>query len=191
MIPTLSQAHLPPDEEARLLSRAAGDANAFGQLYQAYVKPVYRYLYARVGNPMDAEDLTAQVFTQAFEGMAGYRHEGHFLAWLMAIARNRAIDFFRRRRPLVSLETFEALLSTASPDRLDSERADRLRLLAAAIQDLDDDDKELLRLRYAAGMPFQEIALLMHGQEAAIKKRLYRLLERIKHTLEGEIYAQR
>jgi RNA polymerase sigma factor (sigma-70 family) len=119
---------------------------------------------------MDAEDLTTLVFIQAMENLGKYRHEGRFLAWLMVIARRRATDFFRRRRPLVSLEFVETLLVESGRAAIEAERADHLRALAKWIEQLTEEEKELLRLRFAADLTFHEIADVLECTEDSVKK---------------------
>ncbi|GAB4580098.1 MAG: hypothetical protein Fur0022_28370 [Anaerolineales bacterium] len=86
------------DEEVLLVDAARQNPEAFDALYCRYLTPVYRYLYSRVQNRADAEDLTTQVFIEALEGLARYRDRGTFPAWLFTIARRRAIEYHRRKR---------------------------------------------------------------------------------------------
>jgi RNA polymerase sigma-70 factor (ECF subfamily) len=65
-------------DDAALVRRSCSDAEAFAVLYRRYLTPLYRYLYRRLGNEKDAEDLTAQVFTEALEGLAAVRERGRF-----------------------------------------------------------------------------------------------------------------
>src|SRR5512143_3288299 len=80
---------------------------AFAELYRQYFKPVYRYLYLKTGSPAEAEDLTSQVFLSALEGLPRYRHQGHFSAWLFSLARRKAADYYRSRKPQASLDEGE------------------------------------------------------------------------------------
>ncbi|MCB9134008.1 MAG: RNA polymerase sigma factor [Anaerolineales bacterium] len=80
------------DDEPLLIEAARQNPEAFDALYCRYLNPVYRYLFSRVQNQADAEDLTAQVFIEVLEGLARYRDRGTFAAWLFTIARRRAID---------------------------------------------------------------------------------------------------
>ena len=80
---------------------------AFAELYRQYLKPVYRYLYLKTGSPAEAEDLTSQVFLSALEGLPRYRHQGHFSAWLFSLARRKAADYYRSRKPQASLDEAE------------------------------------------------------------------------------------
>ncbi|HEY6057870.1 MAG TPA: sigma-70 family RNA polymerase sigma factor, partial [Candidatus Limnocylindrales bacterium] len=83
----------------RLVAEAkAGDADAFGQLFDHYHDPVYRYVASRVNRPTDAEDLTQTVFVKALEALSRYESRGvPFGGWLFRLARNAVIDFVRTR----------------------------------------------------------------------------------------------
>ena len=168
------------EEDASLVKAARRDPAAFAALYWRYVTPVYRYLYSRVGHAADAEDLTAQVFTEALEGLSRYREGGSFAAWLFTIARHKAADHHRRQRPYVTLS--EAL------DRPDEDedplarvvRNEALRRLAALVAQLDEEQQELLRLRFAGGLTYGEMGALTGRSEAAVKMAMHRLLRRLE-----------
>ena len=86
-------------EDDRLIAAAAGgDRSAFGELYVRYARMVHGILLARVP-PGDAEDLVQDVFLAALRQLRGLRTAAAFRGWLAAIARNRAIDYFREVRP--------------------------------------------------------------------------------------------
>lgn len=90
---------LPRPRRERTAQAARHEARAFAAIYRRYVDNVYRYGYSRVGSQADAEDLTAQVFLDALQGLNGYRERGTFSAWLFTIAHCRIVDHYRRRRP--------------------------------------------------------------------------------------------
>ena len=100
-----------------LITRAqSGNPEACGALYTHYHQAIYRYLYYRTGDPHTAEDLTSEVFLKMVQALPRYRPQGvPFQAWLFQIARNQAIDHFRRSnaRPTAILD--ESLASQA-PD---------------------------------------------------------------------------
>jgi len=176
-----SRAHA--EEDASLVRAAQWDPAAFAPLYRRYVTPVYRYLYSRVGHAAQAEDLTAQVFTEALEGLHGYREEGNFAGWLFTIARHKVTDHYRRQRAQVPLN--EALDSSARDDPLTHVVQDeRLQRLAALVTPLDEDQQELLRLRFAAGLTYAEIGRLLGRSEAAVKMAVHRLLRRLEAAWE-------
>lgn len=171
-------------DDAALVDHARHNPDAFGALYQRYVTPLYRYLYRRVGSTHDAEDLTAQVFTEALEGLFAnrYRESRCFLAWLFTIARRRAVDFYRRRpvEPLDDPPSPEPGLLAAV------EKGEDLQRLGRLLARLDEDRRELLRLRFSAGLSFAQIAQIEGRSEAAVKMMVYRTLESLRDQWEVE-----
>src|SRR5450759_5910809 len=104
---------LVKDETAKddtvLVEAARCDPAAFTTLYRRYVTPVYRYLYKWVGSPVEAEDLTSQVFIEMLEGLVHYREQGHFAAWLFTIARRKAIAAYRCQHSNLPLDKAEEI----------------------------------------------------------------------------------
>ncbi len=101
------------DREAELVAAAQrGDRDAFAMLYEANVERVYRYLLGRMGQQADAEDVTAEVFIRAMNALDTYKPQGvPFVGWLLRIAHNQAVNYFRkqaRRRELPLLDTINA-----------------------------------------------------------------------------------
>src|SRR5579872_3440296 len=94
-------------DDDRLIRRAAeGDRPAFGELYVRYARMVHGILLARVP-PAEAEDLVQEVFLTAMKQLGGLRTAAAFRGWLAAIARHRAIDYFRGARQQVPLDEQE------------------------------------------------------------------------------------
>ncbi len=171
-------------DEDELVRRAQKDLTQFAVLYDRYVQPVYRFLLARTANTAEAEDITSQTFLTAMQKLSTYRCDGHFVAWLFTIARNKQIDNYRKnhRRSLVELsENLEEYHPDLVIDVLQKERQFVLRQI---LSELPDKDSELLALRLAAQMSFAEIGVVMHKNSASVKKAYYRLLERLKTKAE-------
>ncbi len=170
------------DVETEQIEAAKKDPAAFAVIYQAYVQPVYRYIYNHLGNRQDAEDVTAQVFLEALEGIGSYRHIGPFAAWLYTIAHHRTIDLLRRRLsiPLPEDDALNVALSSVNPDIV----KDDLQDLKNQVSRLTEAEQELLRLRFAAGLSFREIGAISSKSEAAVKMSLYRLLRKLESILE-------
>lgn len=170
-------------DELRIIKAAREDPKAFGELYKLYVEPVFRYLYSRVGNVHEAEDITAQAFLVAFESFDRFREDRHFASWLFTIARNKAMDHFRQRKNLSSID--EAANIPVENDPLSGViQVEQMAALSKLIQALPEEERELLRLRYLAAMSFPEIAHFLHRNEDAVKKSIYRLLARLHSQLE-------
>ncbi len=189
MISTSSrQDSLSEDEETALVESIQYNpgtaASAFASLYRHYLHPVYYYLLSKVGNRSEAEDLASQVFLDVLEGLKDYRHHGHFAAWLFTIARNQAVDHYRRKSEL-SLEHAPDLVDPEQDPSIHLARQEDLESLARLVSSLSQEEKELLRLRFAAGLRFGEIAKLLKRKESAVKMAYYRLLARLQRYLEA------
>ena len=172
-------------DEAALVRAAQADPAAFGALYQRYLGRVYGYLWARTGSAEDAGDLTQQVFLQALEALPRYRERGlPFAAWLFRIARNAAANWWRRQRPAVSWDLLPEASRLPGEGWIDpaaqAERRDSLRRLQGRIAALSAEKRELLELRFAAGLTAREIAAVVGKSEGAVKKQLARTLHALK-----------
>jgi RNA polymerase sigma-70 factor, ECF subfamily len=169
--------------EITIITAARRDPKVFGELYKLYVEQVFRYLYSRIGNVHEAEDITAQTFLAAFESFDRFRQDRHFASWLFTIARNKAMDHFRQGKKISSIDEV-AELSEDNDPFAGVIQSEQTAALSKLIQALPEDERELLRLRFLAGMSFPEIAHILHLNEEAIKKSIYRLLARLHSQLE-------
>jgi RNA polymerase sigma-70 factor (ECF subfamily) len=141
-----------PSEEDRLIRAAAeGDRGAFGELYSRYARMVHGILLARVP-PGDAEDLVQDVFIAAMKQLRVLRTAAAFRGWLGAIARNRAIDYFREARHRTQLD--EQVERTQSSDGGGREAF----MILDLIRKLPEAYRETLILRLVEGMTGPEIA---------------------------------
>ena len=180
---TATQLNPQDQEEINLAHHAITDAEAFAELYRRHLTRVYRYHIAHAGNVKDAEDLTSQTFMAAYEALGRYRERGQFSAWLFRIAQSKLNDHFRLSRREVGLEAVGEILERE--DALGTLiRAEELSRMRSIISHLDEDEQELIRLRYVADLSFAEIADLLGRREDAVKKSVYRLLARLKSQVE-------
>ncbi len=186
---THAEPEKPETDEASLIQAARSDPRAFGPLYEHYLARIYRYLRARTATDEAAADLTQQVFLKALAALPNYHPRGlPFAAWLFRIARNTAIDRYRRSRDLLSLENLHPSLEPrgeANPEAtlLQQEQLERLRVL---LEKLDADKRELLALRFAGQLTSSEIGLVVGKSEEAVKKQLGRILHSLKEALREE-----
>ena len=182
---TMKRIHRPEEiQVSQIIAAARRDPQKFGELYTLYAQPVYRYLYSRIGNIAEAEDVTAQTFLVALMYFPKYRHDGYFASWLFSIARSKAMDYFRQRRNETSLDETEVI--AVDPNLLQEViKTERITALSKLISNLSFDEQELIRLRYVADLRFAEIGHLLDQKEDTVKKTLYRLLARLKDQLEN------
>jgi RNA polymerase sigma-70 factor (ECF subfamily) len=119
-------------DETILVEQAKIDPEAFGELYERNVDRIYHYIYYRIGNIEDAEDLTARTFYQALDNIQRYMEKGvPFIAWLYRIAHNLVANYHRARSrwKIASLDELEVTARPAErPDRA-AEANERLRAL--------------------------------------------------------------
>jgi RNA polymerase sigma-70 factor (ECF subfamily) len=165
-----------------LARKAVRNPDAFGELFDRYSLKIYRYIYSRVHHRETAEDITSQAFRDAFESIDQYRPIAPFSAWLFTITRRRIADHFRQANPADELPED---LSQGSPEILDgvAQRED-LQDLAVQLRTLTEEDREMLRLRFAAQMRYKDIAALLKKSPGAVKMAIYRLLDRLKEKME-------
>ena len=176
------------DRQSELVLLAkAGDAEAFGHLYETYLDRIYRYIYFRVTDEQTAEDLISQVFTKAWENLDRYQPSGRpFIAWLYTIAHNTVIDHYRTRKDTVAIENTLSLASDApSPDEqveLHFE-ADNLR---AALQTLTPEQQQVVVLKFIAGMTTDEIAAQLQKSAGAIRALQMRALQALSKQMQKD-----
>jgi RNA polymerase sigma-70 factor (ECF subfamily) len=185
---TYKDSSLP--EEAHFVNRAkSGDPEAFARLYDAYVERVTRYIYFRVSEERDTEDLVAQVFLKAWENLDRYTVGGSpFIAWLYTIARNLVIDHYRTKKNVLPLE--EAIAMPSDMEMPDEEAQTRFDLQAMrdALQFLTSDQQQALILKYIAGLPNDSIAKIMKKQEGTVRGLQMRALQTLaKYMKEKEL----
>ncbi len=172
--------------EEQLIERAKTDPEAFGQLYELYVEKIYNYIYYRLGNHHEAEDLTAKVFYRALNHISHYNHKGApFAAWLYRIAHNLVVNWRRdsQRRQVVALENLDLSGSRHENPHYAAEQANERELLLAAIQHLPRERQQLLMLKFVERMSNAEIGEVMGRSEGAIKSLYHRTLVSLKELL--------
>jgi len=174
------------DVDSQAILRAqTGDETALAQIYDAYARPVYRYHYSRVGNAADAEDLTSQTFMAVLEALPRYQHRGRFTAWMFQIARNKAMDHFRGNHR--HGEIHEGVADPAQVEALETAVRNESRVrLKSLLHGLDEEERELIRLRYTAELSFVEIAHLLGRKEDAVRKSIRRILDRLAVQMEAQ-----
>lgn len=149
-------------------------------LYIAEMPRVYNFFRYRVGDDALAEDLTSTTFEKAWRGRARYRRDlAGFSTWLFAIARHVAIDYYRRRRDSVSLDDIQEQTDERTPEDAVERRAD-IAQLARLLAYLPERERELLALKYGAGLTNREIARLVSLSESNVGTILHRTVSQLR-----------
>ena len=176
------------ESEETLVERAKEDPAAFGILYKRYVRKIYSYVYCRIGNRHDAEDLTARIFHHALANIDRYESRGlPFSAWLYRIAHNLVANWLRdrSRRRVISLDEL-VLIEQRGVSVLEhqAEANEEREALFEAIRRLPADYQQLLILKLMEGMSNVEIGQVMGRSEGAIKSLYFRTLIALREDLE-------
>ena len=181
----------PPDPEGvdvwGLVRRAqAGDAEAFGELYDHYVTMVHRYVYHRVGDRATAEDVTSETFVRALRRIDSLSFQGRDVgAWLVTIARNIVLDHVKSSRfrlEVITGDMRDADRATAGPEDAVLQGLTNAELLAG-IARLSDEQRECVVLRFLQGLSVAETAAAMGKKDGAIKALQHRAVRRLAGLL--------
>src|SRR5437762_4113033 len=174
------------DDDVGLAIRASkGEAAAFGLLYDRHVDAIYRYVYYRVRDDAEAEDLTSDVFMRALKAMPRYEPRQAFLAWLYRIARNAVIDKLRRGKRQVS---FEDALEHPMPEHIiepDTALVARLEgeALRIAMAKLTPLQQEVLVLRFIEGYSTSEISRIVGKREGTVRGIQFRAIGALRQMI--------
>ena len=184
-----SSASQPQDErevEAALVVRAQKNTQAFGELYERYVDRIYSYVYSRVQNVQDAEDLTARIFYRALDRLGRYEDRGlPFGAWLFRIAHNLVANWHRDQSKRTFVPTDGLVFPGARRDEPEAtaERREGEDALWEAIERLPEERRQLLFHKFGDQLTNLEIGELMQKSEGAIKSLYFRTLAALRTDL--------
>ncbi len=187
----LASSSVPADDEAALVEQARTDRAAFGELYRRHVGAVHGYAYRLTGSATQAEDLTSLAFERALRFLPTYRWQpGGIRPWLMRIVANEANGWFRQQARQQRPATQRAM-RVLSDDGSAGSAEDVLGLdsgadqvaLRAALASLPDHAREVIGLRYLAGLDADDAAVALGCTKAALAVRLHRALGALRRAL--------
>jgi RNA polymerase sigma-70 factor (ECF subfamily) len=159
------------DVNTEMIRRAqAGDEEVIAVLYDRYHRGIYRYLYYRVGDRHAAEDLTSEVFLRMLRFISGFHPPATlFQAWLFQIARNLAIDYHRKMGVRDHLPLNDSL-AAGNPSLVGSIDHNLTNdTLRQALERLPSEQRDVILMRFIAGMPVAQVAKALHKSDDAIK----------------------
>jgi RNA polymerase sigma-70 factor (ECF subfamily) len=160
----------------------------FTELYRAHLKDVYSYSYYRVGNHHDAEDLTTQTFLQAYRHFERAQRESHgrpLRPWLIRIAHNLAANLYRdrSRKPQTNIDESTMPLPAIHTTEDLVEGRDELARILEGVEQLPDDRREALIMRFALGMDNREIASALGRTDGATKVLIHRATKQLQEIV--------
>lgn len=171
-------------DDAHLVQRwRSGDDAAATAIVDRYANAMGAVAYAVLEDYALAEDAVQDAFVRASNGLSGLKRPERVGSWLIAIARNLALDVARRRDREVALEDFD-VADHASPARVASNN-EVGRHIREAIDDLPSDQREIFMMKYIAGMRYHEIAEVLGISRDAVAQKLFRVRQKLQHQLEA------
>ncbi len=174
--------------ESELIARAQeGSVEAVGRLYEDHYQSVYRYLAYRTQDLQTAEDLTADVFLRMIKSLPGFRQRAASVrAWLLQIAHNLVVDQYRHAsvRPIVTLQE-DLPARNDAPEAIAAQNLSSERL-RRALDQLNEEQREVLILRFIDDLPVSQVAQVLHRSEDSIKGLQRRGLVALRKILAGE-----
>ena len=180
-----------------------GDESAFETLLTRFEKPIFRYVYAILGNRADAEDVTQEVFIKLWRTLPRYRFASSFSTYLTQIAHNAALDHLRARThrpaplsldaPLCDEDEQAPVLPDPDPQSDPAQAyldAERCRMLQQALLQLPAPMRQIVTLRTQNGLSYDQIAAVLGISPGTVKSRLHRAKNFLIKLLEnGNFFA--
>ncbi|SPD71747.1 RNA polymerase sigma factor [uncultured Desulfobacterium sp.] len=176
--------HIELVEKAR-----AGNRLAFEKLADLFHHDVFRMVYFRTRSQMDAEDLTQDIFLQAFKSLPELKSVDRFKSWLFSIAVNRVRDFHRRKRiqrlfnfsSVIQKDNDEGSGTQEKPDQLDNLISlDFWKKVELILKGFPAMEREVFILRFMDQLEIKEISQILKKDQSTIKTHLYRALKKFR-----------
>lgn len=170
-------------DESRLIESCKnGDARAFGQLYDAYVQKIYRFVYYKTYHKETAEDLTSVVFTKALENIGRFDVTGSFQAWLYTIARNAVTDHYRTQKKYIDIDD---VWDIADGKDMEIDIANRRQLeeVQKYLQALPSKQRDIVIMRVWQSMSYTEIAQALKTTESSCKMAFSRAIHKLRKDM--------
>jgi len=157
---------------------------AIAGLFEAYYDKVVRYIYIRISDQPEAEDLAGEVFLKALKSMGSYRGSAEQLRfWIFKIARNIVIDHYRKmsKRKTVNLDDVEIADSTNVEEI--AERRLQIGELTKAMKQLTEAQREVIGLRFFAGLSSAETAQILGKSSGAVREMQCDAIQRLRKLM--------
>jgi len=176
------------EEDLALVNRVRqGDTEAFGEIFERYASGIYRYFYAHLNNAQEAEDLMADVFFHTWKALPEYRQIKNvpFRVFLFRIARNRLVDYYRRRSTRQSEWIIDEDVHDLQDEKIirDGENQTLQIEIHTMMNKLRKDYRTVIALRFFEGLSTEETAQVMNRSEGAVRVLQHRALAAIAKLL--------
>ncbi len=171
--------------EKKIIKKARkGDQEAFGQLYDKYISGIYRFVFFRINDKSETEDLTQQVFLKAWQNVSSFKikKEAKFSSWLYRIAKNLIIDYYRTAKDHINIDDIKYDQQFAISYKLE-EKIDNLtkfKQVKKSLTILTEDEQDVIIMKFVEEFSNEEIAQALDKSRGAVRVTQHRALKKIK-----------
>jgi RNA polymerase sigma-70 factor (ECF subfamily) len=170
------------DLEQIIIGCKKGDEACFSQLVDIYAKRCFGYFYRLSGNREISEDLLSELFVKLVEKIGSYRG-GSFNGWLFTMASNLFHDHLRFKQRQTRLQEEQTRREKLKPKHNETDAADEIDELQAALDKLDDEVRELIMMRYYSQLSFKEISESRGEPIGTTLSKLHRGMKRLRELM--------
>ncbi len=172
------------NEESLVRRAKQRDQKAFAQLYEEHFDRIYRYVVLRIGDRIEAEDMTQQVFLKALKSISSFKWKGTpFAAWLFRIAHNQVVDYLRKKQKQATVPLDDSMPSADNNPQLMAEHSLNIEQLLSATKRLTKAQREVISLRFAGELSIAEAAKIMGKSQGAIKALQHSAIAALRRVL--------
>ena len=170
-----------------LVARAKqGDQQAFGQIYDQFIKRIFKFVRLKIQDSQEAEDIVQEVFVKAYKGLAGLKIKDlNFSAWLYRVAGNTINDHFRKKYRTPDIIPIDETFDVADSYSLQEEAAiaSDLEIVRAGLKKLPPQYREVLELRFVQDLTLDECAAALNKSNLSVRLAQFRALKKLKMIL--------
>lgn len=171
-------------QEQILVEAAKKDPEQFRGLYNRYYERIFMYVWQRIDDKEVAHDVTSQVFLKAMQNLYKYEFKGvPFASWLYRIAKSEVYTVLRKQQVQRTVNIDSVGMGEMVNEMEEDPYAEWMPVLSEAVAELEEDDLQMVEMRFFEKRPFKEIADILDITENNAKVKTYRILEKLKKIL--------
>ena len=161
--------------------------NRLASLYDEYFDRIARYIYVRLGDRNEAEDLAGEVFVKALESLKSYKERGiPMQAWLFRIAHNVLVDHLRKRGRIATVPIDGVTIEAREDPVATAEKNIEMERVNEAMQKLTPEQREVVRLRFFGDLSSKEVGAILRKSDGAVREMQRAAVEKLRGLLTSE-----